>query len=111
MLYPLAEWEEIEEKLKKLSNFVPKEQRLKRLLLGDATDCEMVKHGRLLLPATLREHAHLTKNLRLVGQLNKFEIWDEQIWHQRVAEDMAVEQEMAATGDTELSERLQDLAL
>jgi len=111
MLYPLAEWEEIEEKLQKLSNFVPQEQRLKRLLLGHATDCEMDKNGRILLPATLREHAHLSKNLRLVGQLNKFEIWDEQTWHQRVAEDMAVEQQMAATGEAELSERLQDLAL
>ena len=71
----------------------------------------MDKNGRILLPATLRSHAHLSKGLRLVGQLNKFEIWDEETWHQRVAEDMAAEQELAQAGDAELSERLMDLSL
>lgn len=111
LLYPLAEWEEIEDKLKKLSSFNPQEQRLKRLLLGHATDCEMDKNGRILLPAPLRSHAQLSKGLRLVGQLNKFEIWDEETWHQRVADDMAAEQELAQAGDTELSERLMELSL
>lgn len=111
LLYPLTEWEEIEEKLKRLSSFNPQEQRLKRLLLGHATDCEMDKNGRILLPATLRAHANLTKELRLVGQLNKFEIWDEQIWNQKVADDMAIEQELLQNGDAELSERLQELSL
>lgn len=111
LLYPLCEWEEIEEKLKRLSSFNPQEQRLKRLLLGHATDCEMDKNGRILLPATLRAHANLSKELRLVGQLNKFEIWDEHTWHQRVLEDMAIEQELLQQGDVELSERLQELSL
>ncbi len=111
LLYPLCEWEEIEEKLKRLSSFNPQEQRLKRLLLGHATDCEMDKNGRILLPATLRAHANLSKELRLVGQLNKFEIWDEHTWHQRVADDMAIEQELLQQGDVELSERLQELSL
>ncbi len=111
LLYPLCEWEEIEEKLKRLSSFNPQEQRLKRLLLGHATDCEMDKNGRILLPATLRAHANLSKELRLVGQLNKFEIWDEHTWHQRVLDDMAIEQELLQQGDVELSERLQELSL
>ncbi len=111
LLYPLSEWEEIEEKLKRLSSFNPQEQRLKRLLLGHATDCEMDKNGRILLPATLRAHANLSKELRLVGQLNKFEIWDEHTWHQRVLDDMAIEQELLQQGDVELSERLQELSL
>ena len=111
LLYPVCEWEEIEEKLKRLSSFNPQEQRLKRLLLGHATDCEMDKNGRILLPATLRAHANLSKELRLVGQLNKFEIWDEHTWHQRVLDDMAIEQELLQQGDVELSERLQELSL
>jgi MraZ protein len=111
LLYPLQEWEEIEEKLQRLSSFNPQEQRLKRLLLGHATDCEMDKAGRILLPSTLRAHAKLSKGLRLVGQLNKFEIWDEETWHAKVLADMAIEQELAAAGDAELSERLQDLSL
>jgi MraZ protein len=69
----------------------------------------MDKSGRILLPAPLRSHASLTKNIRLVGQLNKFEIWDEETWNKRVAEDMAIERDMSA--DAEISERLQDFVL
>lgn len=109
LLYPLPEWEIIEDKLNKLSNMDPQARRLQRLLLGHATDCEMDKNGRILVPALLRNHAKLNKNIRLVGQLNKFEIWDETAWLARAAEDIAVEQ--AQAGDVELSERLQDFSL
>ena len=34
----------------------------------------------LLLPAALREHAQLKKQIVLAGQGNKFEIWDEANW-------------------------------
>jgi MraZ protein len=111
VLYPISEWELIEEKLRQLSDFHPQEKRLKRLILGHATDCDMDKIGRILVPATLRNHANLSKNVRLVGQLNKFELWDEDVWHQRVNADMAAEQELASSGDAELSERLQGLTL
>ncbi|MCB5228101.1 division/cell wall cluster transcriptional repressor MraZ [Alishewanella sp. 16-MA] len=109
LLFPLAEWEEIEEKLKSLSSLNPQERRLQRLLLGNATDCDMDKSSRILLPASLRQHAGLTKNIRLVGQLNKFEIWDEAAWQERLAADIELEQ--AEAGTVELSERLQDFVL
>jgi MraZ protein len=109
LLYPLAEWEEIEEKLKSLSSLNPQERRLQRLLLGNATDCDMDKNGRILVPAPLRQHAGLSKNIRLVGQLNKFEIWDEAAWHDRLTADIELEQ--AQAGNVELSERLQDFVL
>jgi MraZ protein len=109
LLYPLPEWEEVAEQLQRLSNQNPQELRFKRLLIGHASDCDMDKSGRILLPAPLRSHASLTKNIRLVGQLNKFEIWDEDTWNKRVAEDMAIERDMSV--DVEISERLQDFVL
>ncbi|WP_333607289.1 division/cell wall cluster transcriptional repressor MraZ [Arsukibacterium sp.] len=109
LLYPLTEWEEIEEKLKALSSLNPQERRLQRLLLGNATDCDMDKSGRILLPAHLRQHAGLAKSIRLVGQLNKFEIWDETSWQQRLSADIELEQ--AQAGEGELSERLQGFIL
>ncbi len=63
--------------------------------------------GRLLIAPVLRQHAGLTKEVMLVGQFNKFELWDETTWHQQVKEDIDAEQ--LATGD--LSERLQDFLL
>lgn len=106
LLYPLPEWEEIELKLSRLSNN-PHERRLKRLLLGYATEAEMDKSGRILVAPTLRSHAGLDKSIMLVGQLNKFEIWDAEAWQQQIQLDIETEQQ----ADFELTERLQDFSL
>lgn len=107
LLYPVPEWQVIEQKLAKLSSMNPAERRLQRLLLGYADDCEMDKNGRVLIATPLRQHAGLNKKLMLVGQLNKFEIWDEDTWQQQVADDIAAEQ----AGDFTLTDRLQDFSL
>lgn len=107
LLYTLPAWEVIEQKLSRLSSMNPAERRVQRLLLGHASECQMDGAGRLLIAGTLRQHAGLNKEVMLVGQFNKFELWDETTWHQQVKEDIDAEQ--LATGD--LSERLQDLSL
>ncbi|KAB7673563.1 division/cell wall cluster transcriptional repressor MraZ [Plesiomonas shigelloides] len=107
LLYPLPQWEFIEQKLAGLSSMVPEERRIQRLLLGHAAECEMDCAGRILLPATLRSYAQLHKELMLVGQLNKFEIWDADAWQQQIQLDIQAEQ----TGPSVLSARLQDLFL
>ena len=107
LLYPLPEWEIIEQKLSRLSSMNPQERRVQRLLLGHASECQMDSAGRLLIAPVLRQHAGLTKEVMLVGQFNKFELWDETTWYQRVKEDIDAEQSDSAT----LSERLQDLSL
>lgn len=107
LLYPLPEWEIIEQKLSRLSSMNPQERRVQRLLLGHASECQMDSAGRLLIAPVLRQHAGLTKEVMLVGQFNKFELWDETTWYQRVKEDIDAEQSDSAT----MSERLQDLSL
>jgi MraZ protein len=44
---------------------------------------ELDGHGRLLLPPKLREFAHLDRNAMLIGQGNRFELWDEPRWDER----------------------------
>ena len=80
-VYPLPEWEMVEQKLSALPSLNQQVRRLKRMLLGYATECEMDSHGRVLLPAKLREFAGLDKNTVMIGQGNKFELWDEQTWN------------------------------
>lgn len=106
LLYPLPEWEIIEQKLSRLSSMNPVERRVQRLLLGHASECQMDGAGRLLIAPVLRQHAGLTKEVMLVGQFNKFELWDETTWYQQVKEDIDAEQSATET----LSERLQDLS-
>ena len=107
LLYTLPEWEIIEQKLSRLSSMIPAERRIQRLLLGHASECQMDSAGRLLLASTLRQHAGLNKEVMLVGQFNKFELWDEQTWYQQVREDIDAEH----SSQQPLSERLQDLSL
>jgi MraZ protein len=82
LLYPLPTWEHVEQQLIRLSSTNKRARNLKRLLLGHADECRMDSHGRILLPQPLREFAHLDKRIVLVGQGNKFEIWDEPSWNQ-----------------------------
>ena len=79
-LYTLAEWEAVEQKLISLPTLNASTRKLKRMLIGHADDCEMDGNGRILLPAPLREFAMLQKKAVLVGQGDKFEIWDEVQW-------------------------------
>ncbi|MCK4834193.1 MAG: division/cell wall cluster transcriptional repressor MraZ [Gammaproteobacteria bacterium] len=107
LVYPLPEWEIIEEKLISLPSLNKQSRLLQRLLIGHATDLEMDGQGRILLPAMLREYAGLKKKAVLIGQGKKLEIWDEETWVQSQEEWVAAVQ--ADEGDLPAS--LEDLSL
>jgi MraZ protein len=81
LIYPLSDWELIQQKLQRLPSFNPETRNLQRLLIGYATDVPMDGNGRILLPPPLREFAYLDRKVVLAGQGNKFELWDEQRWN------------------------------
>jgi MraZ protein len=83
LLYPEQEWQRIEASLQRLPSFNPAARRIQRLLIGHATDLELDANGRILLPNELRTYACLQKQAVLIGQGNKFEIWDEGLWQTR----------------------------
>jgi MraZ protein len=80
LLYAAPDWEPIQHKLMSLSSFNPRIRDLQRLLVGNASDVDMDAAGRILIPATLRKLAGLDKDVALVGQGSKFELWDETKW-------------------------------
>lgn len=106
LVYPHPEWERIEQALMSRPNMDRQVRRLQRLLVGHATECELDGQGRILLPTPLREYASLEKRAVLVGQGNKFELWDEDTWTKR-REDWFREEDEAG----ELSAALESLAL
>ena len=83
LIYPTPEWEQIERKLMALPSLQPAARNLQRLMVGHATDLEIDAHGRMLLPAELREFAGLTRSAMLIGQGARFELWDEARWNER----------------------------
>jgi MraZ protein len=86
LLYPRAQWEPIQARLMSLSSFNEPIRRLQRLLVGHADDVELDAAGRILIPPELRAYASLDHRVVLVGQGNKFEIWDEPRWREQTAQ-------------------------
>jgi MraZ protein len=108
LLYPLPEFEEIERKLVKLPALNKQAKRLQRLLIGHATECDMDGQGRFLIPEPLRRFAALEKRVALIGQGNKFEIWDEALWDR--SRDEWIEEERSESNEA-ISPELGSLSL
>jgi MraZ protein len=83
LLYPFPDWEVIEQKLVALPSLNKQARRLQRLMVGYATEIDIDGHGRILLPRELREFAGLGRQAILLGQGNKFELWDEESWNEK----------------------------
>lgn len=83
LVYPFPEWEHIEETLTRLPALHKESRRLKRLLIGHATECDLDGNGRVLLPQPLRKFASIDKHVVLIGLGKKFELWNEHIWSER----------------------------
>lgn len=105
LLYPLPTWECIEAKIEALPSFNKAARRIQRLLLGHATEVEMDRQGRILLPPLLREYAKIDKKSILLGQGKKFEIWDETVWQSQR------DNWLKGEGADDLPTQLDDLAL
>ena len=83
LIYPVNEWEIIQAKIEALPSFNPAARRIQRLLIGHATDLELDSSGRVLLPQPLREYAGLDKEVVLMGQGKKLELWSKAVWEGR----------------------------
>jgi MraZ protein len=83
LIYPMSDWEPVERKVMELPAFHPLSSRLRRLMVGHATDLTLDGHGRVLLPTELRQFAQIDRNAMLVGQGNRFELWQEARWTEK----------------------------
>jgi MraZ protein len=102
LIYPMPDWEEIERKLMSLPSLNPQARRLQRLMVGHAADLDLDGSGRVLLPANLREFAGLRRDVVLIGQGVRFELWDETRWNERRDEWLSSDdQGMELPGDLE----------
>ncbi len=83
LVYPLPDWEELERKLVRLPSMNKIARRIVRIMVGYATEVDMDANGRILVSRELRDFASIDKQAMLIGQGNKFELWDEEIWNQK----------------------------
>jgi len=79
-IYPWKTWKELAEKLGTLPMGESGTRSFIRLMLAGATDVDVDKQGRVLLPDYLKEYAGLDKNVTVAGLFNRLEVWDEAKW-------------------------------
>lgn len=92
-----TEWFNFEEKLKTLPLSDKNARNFVRFFLSGATECEIDKQGRFLIPNNLRESASLEKDVIIIGVGTRLEIWNKEIWEKcdekisadEIAENMA----------------------
>jgi MraZ protein len=88
LLFPLPEWEALEERLAGLSSTNRQHRAIKHILLGHACDVELDRNFRFLIPASLRQRLALDKQLVLVGNGRSFKLWDEARWNEQIDQDL-----------------------
>jgi mraZ protein len=78
VVFSLEEWDNICTKLKEQP--IGRSRDIQRYLFANACTVEPDKQGRILVPAALRERAGITKDVAVIGVMNRAEIWDKQRW-------------------------------
>jgi len=76
--YTFSEWEKVENKI--LSAKTNAMAEFRRFFLGNSCECLCDRQDRILIPKSLREYANLEKEIVLVGNLDRFEIWARDQW-------------------------------
>ena len=95
-IYPAGVFKDLAQQIQDMSDRRAAD-KLKQAFIGRAVEMELDKQGRVLLPQLLRKLAHLDGSVVLVGQINRFDVWAENLWNERfgdaagagAAEDLA----------------------
>ena len=80
LIYPQPVWERIQDELVAMPSSDRQVKKLRRLMIGYATDVELDSAGRIRISQEQRDFAKLGPKVILIGQGNKFELWDEEAW-------------------------------
>lgn len=98
-IYPMDEWKILEQKLKTLPLTRKDARAFVRFFFSGASECQLDKQGRILIPSNLRNHAEILKDSVIIGVSNRVEVWSKEKWelynddddlsYENIAEKMA----------------------
>lgn len=80
VVYTMKAWKSYSESWENLSGSDPKVRKYRRFVATNAEQCELDKQGRILISQELRDHANLTKDVVISGNLSNFELWNPDRW-------------------------------
>jgi len=77
---PIPVWESVQRKLEELSEFDPAADDYRTFIFGNMATCQLDAQNRVRLTPSLCELAELEKEVVVVGQQDRMEIWDAGKW-------------------------------
>ena len=85
--FSMSEWQKFDDKLKTLPITNKNARNFVRFFLSGATECELDKQGRFLIPGKLREVASLDRDVTIIGAGTRIEIWNKEKWEEHNSEE------------------------
>ena len=82
--YTPHQWSLIESRTSTLSNVKSNVQSFLRYFYSGATECELDRQGRILIPPSLREAVALDRQVVVAGMFNRIEIWSQDRWDEEM---------------------------
>ncbi len=79
-VYPKETYREFVDQLLEGSDFDPKQRRIRRFFTTNAVETDVDSAGRITLPQVMRDHAGLVREVAVVGNGNRVELWDSARW-------------------------------
>ena len=77
-LFTLEQWESFEKTIYSTTDqFSARGRRQRQHFIGPRQELDIDRHGRILIPPTLRDHAGLFRECIVLGQVDYIEIWDQ----------------------------------
>lgn len=86
-VYDDVEWKAFVEKLGTLPTLNPDVRKFIRFFMAGASEVEVDKQGRILIPANLKDFAALEKDIVLIGAGSRVEIWSKERYEGTVTYD------------------------
>ncbi len=93
-IYPANVFRDLAEQIRSMSDRRAAD-RLNQVLIGSAAETEIDKQGRVLLPQLLRKYARLNGSVVLVGQINRIDIWSEELYHEKFGDGGSANENLA----------------
>jgi len=74
-VYPLDEWNKLEQSIRQLSSTNPKHRYFMRALLEKATESQLDGQSRITIPKELLQLAGIENEVLILGVLERIELW------------------------------------
>jgi MraZ protein len=88
VLYPMVQWERTQSMMQRLNRFVERNADFIRRFMNGATQVELDSSDRLLLPKALMDHARIGKDIKVMGMMDRVEIWSKEEYARMMREDV-----------------------